>query len=513
VRLFLALELAYLLGSVPFVGLIERISGSDLGSAGTGNRGAGNATRIAGPVAGASLAILDGLKGLIPVMVVSRLGFSQIEIAFTALAAVAGNNWPVWRVDRGGRGLAASAGAALGGWPALMIWPGLWSVVGWKVGGGLGGFLGWGLLPVYAVAVGASVPAVVLAFGLSGFMLVRRAQGNAGFTPSGAAGRMIRDLDRRATTDPERPLAIGAAGAWAAAVLIVGLPGYVWLTRSFSIEPDLGWYGGALLAAAAATELGAKFVFAELFREGTGVEGTPVSRRGAVRAALVGTGVARLIPIGGAVTPIAMAWAVRDERGGTTGAAVRATVLNYGGLVIATGVGLLWATISHPPLHARGTVGVAGVGLVLGGIGLVGFGTRMRILLPLLPRRFRDRAGSSLVDHAMNGRTWMLLVARVLLEAATLGLTLEAFGRALPPSQVVAAFAGSQLVGGLPGTPGGLGVTEAGLVGFLVYFGVPAAVAAGPVLVFRIISYWLPAIGGIAAGGNAFLRQHSRPAT
>ena len=155
---------------------------------------------------------------------------------------------------------------------------------------------------------------------------------------------------------------------------------------------------------------------------------------------------------------------------------------------------------------------VAGIGLVVLGVGLVGFGSRLRILLPLIPHRFRDRAQTLLNDHAMSLRAWVLLITRVVLEAATLGLTLEAFGRALPPSQVVAAFAGSQLIGGVPGTPGGLGVTEAGLVGFLVYFGIPAAAAAGPVLVFRLISYWLPAIGGVAAGGNAFLRQHSRPA-
>jgi uncharacterized protein (TIRG00374 family) len=157
-------------------------------------------------------------------------------------------------------------------------------------------------------------------------------------------------------------------------------------------------------------------------------------------------------------------------------------------------------------------VALGGVGLVLLGVGLVGFGSRLRVLLPLIPRRFRERAGTLLTDHAMSVKSWLLLIARVVLEAATLGLTLEAFGRTLPPSQVVATFAGSQLIGGLPGTPGGLGVTEAGLVGFLVYFGIPAAAAAGPVLVFRIISYWLPAIGGIAAGGNAFLRQHSKPA-
>ena len=511
-KLLLALELAYLFGSVPFARLVERMWRADLSASGTGNEGAGNATRVSGLSAGVTLAVLDGLKGLLPVLLTSWLGFPVIQVALVAVAAVAGNNWPIWRHDRGGRGLACSAGAVLAGWPTLIIWPLLWSVAGWRIGGGPGGFLGWGLLPAFVFLTGSTSAALVVAFGLAGLMLVRRAQGNAGLVADGLGTRLVFDRDPRATTDPRRPFAVGVAGVSAAALLIVGLPAYILLTRSLSISPALSWYGGVLLFGAAVTEFAAKVVFAELFRDGTGTEGNRVSRRSAIRAALVGASVARLIPVGGAITPAAMAWAVKDEREGTVGAAARATVLNYGGLVAATGIGLIWATMSHAPLQARRTVAVAGIGLVLAGVGLVGFGSRLRILLPMIPRRFRPRAESVLSDHAMSLRAWVLLIARVVLEAATLGLTLEAFGRALPPSQVVATFAGSQLVGGLPGTPGGLGVTEAGLVGFLVYFGVPAAAAAGPVLVFRIISYWLPAIGGIAAGGTAFLRQHSKPA-
>jgi uncharacterized protein (TIRG00374 family) len=103
----------------------------------------------------------------------------------------------------------------------------------------------------------------------------------------------------------------------------------------------------------------------------------------------------------------------------------------------------------------------------------------------------------------------MFLSARALLEATTLGLTLVAFGITMAPSQVVAAFGVSQIVGGLPGTPGGLGVTEAGLLAALTLFGIPVAVAATPVLTFRVISFWLPAIGGLAVGGHSYLRKRS----
>ena len=516
-KMLVLLELAFLFGSIPSVRLVERIWSTDLSTVGTGNAGAGNATRSVGAVAGVSLAVLDGLKGLIPVLAATWFELSAMSIAAIGLAAVAGNNWPVWRKDRGGRGLATSVGVVLAASPGLILWPALWSAAGWRIGGALGGFLGWGVLPVYVAFVDPSTANIVLAAGLAVFMLTRRAQGNAGFATKGLVERLVFDVDGRTRTRPARPLAHSGPGGWAAALLLVGLPGYVLATLSLSTEVRIGAWGLVLLGGAALTEVAAKFAFGELFREGTVRSGVPVSRLGAFRAALVGTGVARLIPVGGAITPVAMAWSVRGEREGTSGAALRATVLNYGALLGATGIGLLWAAVSQPPTRAPGTIVAVGVLLLVGGLAVIGFGGRLRRLLRLVPARFRSRVEPMLIDCDLTARAWSLLAARVVLEAATLGLTLRAFGSPLPPSQVVAAFGGSQLVGGLPGAPGGLGVTETGLVGFLVLFGIPVAAAAAPVFAFRMISYWLPALGGVAAGGSVYLRTHSkvdsRPAT
>lgn len=145
--------------------------------------------------------------------------------------------------------------------------------------------------------------------------------------------------------------------------------------------------------------------------------------------------------------------------------------------------------------------------LVIIGAALVGLSVRLRALIGLAPHRFRSRLDRVLVDHRLTGRSWLLLTGRVLMEASTLGLTLVAFGVSLKPSQTVAAFGLSQLVGGLPGTPGGLGTTEAGLLAALAYFGIPAAVGAAPVIAFRVVSYWLPAVGGVMAGGSGFMRH------
>ena len=70
-----------------------------------------------------------------------------------------------------------------------------------------------------------------------------------------------------------------------------------------------------------------------------------------------------------------------------------------------------------------------------------------------------------------------------------------------------AAFGVSSLAGGLPGTPGGMGVTEVGLVFILSAYGFPASSTVAPVIIFRIVSYWLPAALSFLAGGMTFLRS------
>lgn len=65
---------AYLLGSVPFALLIGASQGVDLRKQGTGNIGAGNLTRAVGVGPGAAAAVLDGLKGLAPILLCRQLG-------------------------------------------------------------------------------------------------------------------------------------------------------------------------------------------------------------------------------------------------------------------------------------------------------------------------------------------------------------------------------------------------------------------------------------------------------
>jgi uncharacterized membrane protein YbhN (UPF0104 family) len=291
-----------------------------------------------------------------------------------------------------------------------------------------------------------------------------------------------------------------AAVAYAVALVIA-------LTRAEL--PDFGLLQWAMLVLAAVGQLAAKWMFGMQFRHGVLESGGQLRPRSGFRAALVGAGVARLIPAGGAITPVAMSWIVRREARATGGAAVRATVLNYAGLLAGTGFALLW--VINRGLYESLEAGTWIVGIICLIIGLLlMFGTRWIVLLGhRLPAKIRDTLGPPSESHVPDLRSQAWLWSRLILEASALFLVMEAFGLHLTPFQTFAAFGISQLAGGLPGTPGGIGFTEAGLVGALAAVGYGAAETVAPTLVFRIISYWLPALAGLVAGGSTFLRDEA----
>ena len=188
---------AYLLGSVPFAQVLARINGVDLREVGSGNVGAGNLSREVGMGWGAVAAILDGLKGFFPVWIARKFGLGLGAAGIAGLAAVLGHNWSIWLRGRSGRGLATSAGVLLGLDPVLLVWTAGWSAAGWKIGSGLGGFLGWGLLPIVAVALGRPATESLVLLLLTVVLMARRAQGNRD-SPAGrgpALSRMIHDND------------------------------------------------------------------------------------------------------------------------------------------------------------------------------------------------------------------------------------------------------------------------------------------------------------------------------
>ena len=106
---------AYLCGSIPFGLLIAKAAtGADVRTVGSGNIGATNVARAAGRPAAIATLILDALKGLVPVLMASRLEQAPPMLASScAIAAVLGHCFPLWLGFRGGKGVATGLGVSL----------------------------------------------------------------------------------------------------------------------------------------------------------------------------------------------------------------------------------------------------------------------------------------------------------------------------------------------------------------------------------------------------------------
>jgi uncharacterized membrane protein YbhN (UPF0104 family) len=113
----------------------------------------------------------------------------------------------------------------------------------------------------------------------------------------------------------------------------------------------------------------------------------------------------------------------------------------------------------------------------------------------------------------LRGHDWRLLgaVAYWLLDNLALFACLAAFGHQPSFWAVAMAYLVGMIANSVP-SPGGFLAVEGGLVGMLLLFHVrPAAVAVAAVLVYRVISLWVPAL----IGSLAFLslrREIGRPA-
>jgi hypothetical protein len=78
-----------------------------------------------------------------------------------------------------------------------------------------------------------------------------------------------------------------------------------------------------------------------------------------------------------------------------------------------------------------------------------------------------------------------------------------AVGSGIPWQGILLAYCAGQLAATLPITPGGLGVVEGTLTVALVYFvpGASTAKTVGAVLLYRVISFWIPLPAGAACWG------------
>jgi acyl phosphate:glycerol-3-phosphate acyltransferase len=137
---FLVIPIAgYLLGSIPFGLILAKLfSNADVRKAGSGNIGATNVARVAGPLAGILTLVLDGAKGAAAVLLAERCSNGSATWMMVAgLAALVGHCFPVWLKFKGGKGVATAAGmylalcppAFLGGLILFILVVGSWRYV------------------------------------------------------------------------------------------------------------------------------------------------------------------------------------------------------------------------------------------------------------------------------------------------------------------------------------------------------------------------------------------------
>jgi glycerol-3-phosphate acyltransferase PlsY len=123
--------LAYFIGALPTgLVLVRVLRGEDIRQHGSGNIGAVNVLRVAGPAVAAAVLLVDVLKGLVPVLVAFRAGLAPWAVVAAGLAAIAGHNWSVFLGFRGGKGIATSFGVLAGlSLQAALVAAAVWIVV------------------------------------------------------------------------------------------------------------------------------------------------------------------------------------------------------------------------------------------------------------------------------------------------------------------------------------------------------------------------------------------------
>jgi len=112
---------SYLLGSIPTGVVLAALMGKqDIRTAGSGNIGATNATRLLGKKFGACTFLGDMLKGCIPPLAASLLladsgaaGQVHSIAAACGLAAFLGHLYPIYLRFKGGKGVATACGVML----------------------------------------------------------------------------------------------------------------------------------------------------------------------------------------------------------------------------------------------------------------------------------------------------------------------------------------------------------------------------------------------------------------
>jgi uncharacterized protein (TIRG00374 family) len=167
-------------------------------------------------------------------------------------------------------------------------------------------------------------------------------------------------------------------------------------------------------------------------------------------------------------------------------------------LIFFTAVAGASADLSH--FVPSTTVLYLAAGAALGVVGAFTFVPKGRHWLATAVRPRLKEVGSDLIKLAREPKRLGLIIlgcaATTLGAALALWASIEAFGGDTTFVTVtVVTMIGGTLASAAP-TPGGVGAVEAALIGGLAAFGLPAAIAVPSVLLYRVLTCWLPVFIG-----------------
>jgi uncharacterized protein (TIRG00374 family) len=243
-----------------------------------------------------------------------------------------------------------------------------------------------------------------------------------------------------------------------------------------------------------------------------------------VTAGLVGNVVTAVLPGGdaaGAGIQFRMLTAAGVDADQAAGGLTAAALLGVGGLFAMPLFALpaiAGGTTVNPGLLHAALLGLVGfVVLVIGGIVILATDEPLRIVGRALQWLWNESFGrhnkiTGLDQRLLSqrdqirstlGRDWhravLLVGGRLGLDYLCLLCALRATGSVPNAPLVLLAFAAAQIIALVPITPGGLGIVEASLSGFLMLAGVNTWKAIVATLAYRLASYWLPLLAGAVA--------------
>lgn len=124
----LVIVIGYVIGSFPTAYLVARTKGVDIFAVGSGNMGATNVTRAVGMRYGLLVWLIDGVKGILAILLARLIvpDYQTTASVLAAVSAVAGHNWSLLATlltgsIRGGKGAATAMGTFVLLAPTLLV--------------------------------------------------------------------------------------------------------------------------------------------------------------------------------------------------------------------------------------------------------------------------------------------------------------------------------------------------------------------------------------------------------